>query len=175
MGMIPWVPYSWFATFLIFRYLFEKVYCWLKPTHKFYVFAEWAVTPINIIHLTLPEYLISKLDPTLRMDVMSLRILCYAGLKCGGCCQFAGKYAHDYKRRGWNADAHVEMRYHVCSWSGRKFNATIYISKNKQCYTSDPSEQEPQQEVEIFLSEYLTHWICIEKLIIYSFEQSWWV
>ena len=38
-----------------------------------------------------------KLDPTLRMDVMSLCIVCLAGLKSARHCQFTGKYAHDYK------------------------------------------------------------------------------
>ena len=41
---------------------------------------------------------ITKLDLTLRMDMMSLRILCKARLKRMHHCQFAGKYAQDYKK-----------------------------------------------------------------------------
>ena len=37
-----------------------------------------------------------KLYSTLRMDVMSLCILCKARVKCACCCQWAGKYVRDY-------------------------------------------------------------------------------
>ena len=47
------------------------------------------------------------------MDVMSLRILCQAGLKRARCCQFAGKYSRDYKNTLLNAGAHVKTRYGV--------------------------------------------------------------
>ena len=56
---------------------------------------------------------VTKLHPTLRMDVMSLRLSSYAGLKHVCCCQFAGKYARHYKKTRWNASAHVETRYGV--------------------------------------------------------------
>ena len=49
------------------------------------------------------------------MDVMSLRILCWAGLKHVRCCQSAGKYVHDFKKAHLNAGAHVEMRFDVTS------------------------------------------------------------
>ena len=41
---------------------------------------------------------ISKLDPTLRMDVMSPGIVCQAGMKRVRCRQVAGKYACNYKK-----------------------------------------------------------------------------
>ena len=40
----------------------------------------------------------NKLYPTLGMDVMSPRILCWTGLKYAHCYQVAGKYARHYKK-----------------------------------------------------------------------------
>ena len=42
---------------------------------------------------------VNKLDPTLRMDVMSLCISCWAGLKRVSCYNHMGKYASDYKTK----------------------------------------------------------------------------
>ena len=41
---------------------------------------------------------LTKLYPTLRMDVKSLHILCKTGLKSMRCSQVTGKYARDYKK-----------------------------------------------------------------------------
>ena len=50
----------------------------------------------NLLYWLLLRKFCTKLYPTLRMDVMSLRILCWAGLKRH--CQFMTKYARDYKK-----------------------------------------------------------------------------
>ena len=50
------------------------------------------------------------------MDVISMRILCYAGLKRTRLWQLAGKYTPNYKKRGgWNVGEHLEAWYEVMS------------------------------------------------------------
>ena len=78
---------------------------------------------------TLPDRMWNgtKLDPTLRMDVMSLRILCEAGLKCA-LLSVCGKYMCNYKR-AWlkpYQPCRDTLRHHVHSQSGRvDFNRTL--------------------------------------------------
>ena len=70
---------------------------------KFTRKSKYAVINISIIKsLRYPVKAIGllqfyKLYPTLRMSVMSLHILCYAGLECMHCCQFARKNVRGFK------------------------------------------------------------------------------
>ena len=62
------------------------------------------------------------------MDMMSLRFLCQAGLKHVRHCQFAEKYACDYKKarlKHWRASKVAVWR-HLHSQSGIKFTKESY-------------------------------------------------
>ena len=75
-----------------------------------------------------------KLYPTLRMDVMSLHILCQAGLKVTRFCQVGGKYMRDYKKAQLKHGRTVETCYDFTSilkvgWSLKSHNPTIFEVK----------------------------------------------
>ena len=68
----------------------------------------------------------TKLYPTLRMNVMLLHILCYAGLKRTHCWHFTGKYVCNHKKgqlKHWCACR--DALYHVHSQSGMKFIKSV--------------------------------------------------
>ena len=80
--------------------------------------------------------LVTNLYPTLRMDVMLLRILCQAGLKRMRCCQVTGKYALGYKKtqlKCWCACRDALWR-HIRSQSGMKCSGAGARAGGRMCH-----------------------------------------
>ena len=76
---------------------------WLMPNESKHERITWKAIALFhdsngfllvVVYVLLP----SKLDPTLRLDVMSPRISCLTGLKHACCYQVAGKYERNYKK-----------------------------------------------------------------------------
>ena len=66
-----------------------------------------------------------KLYPTLRVDVMSLRILCEEGQECACWCQFVGKYAYNYEKE-WLKCRQAGVEPALLSWVGNTLTFLVF-------------------------------------------------